>query len=170
MASLWQTSRNEQIEDADKAIQHLVRSSAGIFHRAQALTVFSKGRWWAMEFSWWVRWQNNGISMDHVHVDLGWWNCSFTIMNHEVSPWKFNSQTWWFLGGIIEYSQILNILYILVNTLWCHQAWLAGNPSWSKEVWKLNFRQYGELQTQASSVEAKTWRKWEERRCRCAKR
>ena len=40
----------------------------------------------------------------------------------------------------------------------------------SKEVWKLNFRQYGEMKMQCSSGEAQKWRKSEERRCRCAKR
>ena len=40
----------------------------------------------------------------------------------------------------------------------------------SKEVWKLNFRQHGEMKKHYSSAEAQTWRKSEERRCRCAKR
>ena len=56
---------------------------------------------------------------------------------------------------------------------------------WSKEVWKLNFRQYGKMemaqQGRNSDVEKvrsekirdgedQRWRKSEERRCRCAKR
>ena len=55
----------------------------------------------------------------------------------------------------------------------------------SKEVWKLNFRQYGEMEMaqpgRNSDVEKvsrekirdgedQRWRKSEERRCRCAKR
>ena len=49
----------------------------------------------------------------------------------------------------------------------------------SKEVWKLNFRQYGEMEMaqpgRNSDVEKvrredKRWRKSEESRCRCAKR
>ena len=44
-----------------------------------------------------------------------------------------------------------------------------GN-SLSKEVWKLNFRQYGEMKMQCSPGEAQKWRKSEERRCRRAKR
>ena len=54
------------------------------------------------------------------------------------------------------------------------QAWMACFRVYrsvlSKEVWKLNFRQYGEMKMQCSSAEAQRWRKSEERRCRCAKR
>ena len=39
-----------------------------------------------------------------------------------------------------------------------------------RKYWKLNFRQYGEMKTHASSAEAQRWRKSQERRCRCAKR
>ena len=41
---------------------------------------------------------------------------------------------------------------------------------WSKEVWKLNFRQYGEMKMQSRAAGAQRCRKSEERRCRCAKR
>ena len=40
----------------------------------------------------------------------------------------------------------------------------------SKEVWKLNFRQYGQMEKHHSHGEDQRWRKSEERRCRCAKR
>ena len=40
----------------------------------------------------------------------------------------------------------------------------------SKEVWKLNFRQYGDMKMQSRAAGAQRWRKSEERRCRCAKR
>ena len=67
-----------------------------------------------------------------------------------------------------------------------HRAWFTL----SKEVWKLNFRQYGEMERaqpgrnsdvekvrreklareESQKGEGKRWRKLEERRCRCAKR
>ena len=40
----------------------------------------------------------------------------------------------------------------------------------SKEVWKLNFRQYGQMEKHHSHGEDQRWRKSDERRCRCAKR
>ena len=40
----------------------------------------------------------------------------------------------------------------------------------SKEVWKLNFRQYGQMKKPYSSAEGQTWRKSEAGRCRYAKR
>ena len=77
---------------------------------------------------------------------------------------------------------LLLFIFVILIIIYCYYALIHRC---SKEVWKLNFRQYGEMEMvqpgRNSDVEkvrrekirdgeGKRWRKSEERRCRCAKR
>ena len=107
-------------------------------------------------------------------------SCISCIPDHLAQPWS--SITGIYLNSqLCPLALILNAFEIVTAAVGL-QSWVnelsiqdaehqvAEVTSWSKEVWKLNFRQYGEMKKQGSSAGAQTWRKSEERRCRCAKR